>query len=91
VRARTAADPRVRGLRRVGGGRASAEEREEFERTWREVLLEKQAEVAAEFDRVHNVERARDVGSIEALVAPTRMRAHLIEALEQAAGSARAG
>jgi len=83
VRARTAADARIRRLRRITGGRASAEEREEFERIWREVLLEKQAEIAAEFDRVHSVERARAVGSIEALVAPARMRAHLIETLDR--------
>jgi len=45
------------------------------------VLLEKQSELAAEFDAVHSVERARDVGSLHALVEPARMRAHLIEEL----------
>jgi hypothetical protein len=61
------------------GRRSKIEAREDFELIWKEVLLEKQSELAAEFDAVHSVERARDVGSLQALIEPARMRAHLIE------------
>ena len=46
--------------------------------------LEKQAELAAEFDAIHTVERAREVGSLEALVRPEAMRPYLIDALRRA-------
>ena len=51
--------------------------------TLAEVTLEKQAELAAEFDAIHSVERAREVGSLEDIVAPPRMRAYLIDLLAQ--------
>jgi hypothetical protein len=39
-----------------------------------EVLLEKQAEMAAEFDAIHSVERARKVGSLDEIIEPDRLR-----------------
>jgi acetyl/propionyl-CoA carboxylase alpha subunit/acetyl-CoA carboxylase carboxyltransferase component len=39
------------------------------------------AEVAAEFDGVHTVERARDVGSIDDIIAPAALRGYVIEVL----------
>ncbi len=39
------------------------------------------SEVAAEFDAVHTVERAQRVGSIDAIIAPARLRPFVIEAL----------
>ena len=41
-------------------------------------------EVAAEFDRVHSVERARDVGSLRGIIEPDALRDELIAALEKA-------
>ena len=41
-------------------------------------------EIAAEFDSVHTVERALEVGSLDSIVAPEQMRTHLIGALERA-------
>jgi acetyl-CoA carboxylase carboxyltransferase component len=81
VRARALADPRVQAL----GKRASASEegRALYDRTLAEVTLEKQAELAEEFDRIHSVQRAREVGSLEEIVAPARMRAYLIDLLDQ--------
>jgi hypothetical protein len=52
-----------------------------FERTLNEVILQEQAVLAAEFDDVHSVERAREVGSIEEIVDPDDMRAFLIRSL----------
>jgi hypothetical protein len=40
-------------------------------------------EVAREFDRVHTVERALRIGSIDAIIAPVHLRPHLIEAVER--------
>jgi acetyl-CoA carboxylase carboxyltransferase component len=74
VRARAAADPRLVGL--YGETR---------ERAQRELELEKQAELADEFDAVHSVARARRVGSLDAIVEPARMRPFLIDALGAAA------
>jgi hypothetical protein len=45
------------------------------------VRLEKQAEVAAEFDAIHTVGRAREVGSLEAIFPANGLRQRLIEAL----------
>jgi acetyl-CoA carboxylase carboxyltransferase component len=81
ARARAAADPRVAALR--GRAHQSDEARGVYERVRAEVVLEKQAELAAEFDAVHTVERARSVGSLEALVSPARMRAWLVERLDE--------
>jgi hypothetical protein len=48
----------------------------------REVTLEKQAATAAEFDAVHTVERAREVGSLSEILDPTELRPRLIASLE---------
>ena len=74
---RVAADPRITALRRATG----VESREKFDRAWQEVTLEKQVELAAQFDGIHTVERARDVGSLEAIVEPAEMRRYLIDEL----------
>jgi acetyl/propionyl-CoA carboxylase alpha subunit/acetyl-CoA carboxylase carboxyltransferase component len=81
VRARALADPKVAQLEREARTRATATSRERFERALSEALLEKQAEVAAEFDAIHTVERARSVGSLSEIVPPARMRAFLVERL----------
>ncbi|MFP8881487.1 MAG: carboxyl transferase domain-containing protein, partial [Myxococcota bacterium] len=79
VRARVAADPRITALRRATG----VESREKFDRAWQEVTMEKQLELAAHFDGVHTVERARDVGSLNAIVEPALMRRYLIDELRE--------
>jgi acetyl-CoA carboxylase carboxyltransferase component/biotin carboxyl carrier protein len=83
VRARATADPRVRILADRLRGRPDAEIRAELERTLDEVSLEKQSEIADEFDAVHTVERAREVGSLEGLAEPGEMRAFLIRLLKE--------
>ncbi|RDV37164.1 ATP-grasp domain-containing protein [Bradymonadaceae bacterium TMQ3] len=40
-----------------------------------------QAELASEFDHIHNVHRAREVGSIHDIIAPGQLREHLINRL----------
>jgi acetyl/propionyl-CoA carboxylase alpha subunit/acetyl-CoA carboxylase carboxyltransferase component len=83
VRARASADERVVAMRRSNGARIGADARAEFERGWQEVLLEKQAELASEFDAIHSVERAREVGSLEGIVAPEDLRETLIRQLSE--------
>jgi acetyl/propionyl-CoA carboxylase alpha subunit/acetyl-CoA carboxylase carboxyltransferase component len=85
VRARAAADPRVEALRRSAQGPAGSEAREALERLWNQVLLEKQSELANEFDAVHTVGRAREVGSLEAIVEPEDMRPYLSAEIERGA------
>ncbi len=90
VDARTDADPRIVELRetiatapgdqRVRLRSALATERES-------VRNEKLGEVAAEFDAVHSVERAKDVGSVHEIVAPAALRPSLIRAVSQGSGS----
>ena len=53
------------------------------------VRSEKLGEVAAEYDRVHDVSRAQRVGSVHEIIPAARLRPWLIEALER--GMARAG
>jgi hypothetical protein len=61
----------------------STESPESLEGTWQTVLLEKQSQVAAEFDQVHTVERACAVGSLDAIVEPAAMRFELIRELRE--------
>ena len=42
---------------------------------------EKLGEVAAEFDAVHSIERAREVGSVHAIIPAARLRPYLIDAV----------
>ncbi len=49
---------------------------------------EKRSEAAAEIDQIHNVERARTVGSIHHVIAPERLRPYLIEAVERGMAAA---
>jgi len=84
VRARTSTDPRILALHRSARDRFGSEDREAFEGVWKDVLFEKQSELAAEFDAIHTVERARDVGSLAALVRPEEMRPYLIGELRAA-------
>ena len=74
VRARALADARVVELDRRLRARPTPALREQFERVLAEVSLEKQTQVAAEFDQIHTVERARSVGSLTAILPPADAR-----------------
>ncbi|RNL86916.1 ATP-binding protein [Halostreptopolyspora alba] len=84
VNARTAADERVRELEsRVA--EASGAERAaltaELEELRSSVRAEKLGEVAAEFDGVHDIRRAVEVGSVDAVISAAEMRPRIIEAI----------
>ena len=81
VRARALAVPEVAALAKSARQEEGPESRERFERALSDAILEKQAEVAAEFDAIHTVERAKQVGSLEEIVSPADMRSFLIRSL----------
>ena len=84
VRAQAAADPRVIAKQREVRLQGRPELRDELEALIEEVTLEKQAEIANEFDQIHSVDRARDVGSLSEIIDPTSLRHRLIQALRRA-------
>ena len=57
---------------------------EDYERVLADVTAQVQTEVAREFDAVHNVARALDVGSLDALMAAKELRPSLCARLERA-------
>jgi acetyl/propionyl-CoA carboxylase alpha subunit/acetyl-CoA carboxylase carboxyltransferase component len=79
VQARTDADPRV----------VEAEGRE-LREVSEAVRSEKLGEVAREFDAIHSIERAREMGSVDRIIPASGLRPYLVEALERGMGRARA-
>ncbi len=91
VDARTAADPRIRELEaRVAAspGPERAVLTAELEELRASVRAEKLGEVAAEFDRVHDIHRAVRVGSVDAVIRASELRPRVIEAIEARLGGA---
>jgi len=80
VRKRAAADREVvaaRALLEVGTDAERAAALVRYEQALKEATMRERAAVAREFDAVHTVERARDVGSIGAIVTATGLREEL--------------
>ncbi|MBY0402209.1 hypothetical protein K2X89_18080, partial [Myxococcota bacterium] len=82
VAAQALDDPRVKDKSELVRRQPNEENRAALDAVLREVTLEKQASVAAEFDAIHNVERARQVGSLSEILDPANLRQALIESLE---------
>jgi len=87
VRVRALADPQVAELEKALRANAGPVPRERFERALADAMLEHQSQLAAEFDAIHSVERARRVGSLSEIVSPEQMRAFLIRELERSDAS----
>lgn len=84
VRAMALDDPRVKDKTEIVRRHPSEENRAALEAVLREVTLEKQAETAAQFDSIHSVERAKEVGSLTDILAAEDLRASVIAALDAA-------
>ena len=84
VRARVAADARVKEQQQRVGRDRSPQASALLDSVTYDVTLEKQAELAAEFDSIHSVQRAQEVGSLESIVAPDNIRNFLIGQLRSA-------
>ena len=61
--------------------------RAERDELWAAVRSEKLGEVAAEFDAVHSVQRAVDVGSVDRVIPASSLRADLIDTIERGMGA----
>ena len=86
VKARAEADPRVVEARRAANASGAADRlrrSDAVESLLRDVILEKQGDVAREFDLVHSVSRAVEVGSLDAVIEPSRLRPAVIEVLDR--------
>src|SRR5580693_4164162 len=90
VNKRTSADPRVAGLQGRAAEATSGGDEDEASRlrgelasVWPAVHAEKLGQIADEFDRVHSIERAYQVGSVQAIVPPARLRSYLIDAVRR--------
>ena len=90
VNKRTSADPRVAGLQARAAEATSGGDEDEASRlraelasVWPAVHASKLGQVADEFDRVHSIERAHQVGSVQAIVPPARLRSYLIDAVRR--------
>jgi acetyl-CoA carboxylase carboxyltransferase component len=87
VDVRTRTDPRVAALdERLAATEDAAERRRlrgEREVTWAEVRSEKLGELAAEFDSIHSVARAVEVGSVDRVIPASALRPELIETVER--------
>ncbi|GAA1087630.1 biotin carboxylase N-terminal domain-containing protein [Nocardiopsis composta] len=89
VNARTAADERVRDLEARIASASGADKAglaAELEELRSAVRAEKLGEVATEFDRVHDIRRAVQVGSVDAVVGAAELRPRIIEAIEARLG-----
>jgi len=85
VDARTAADRRVRELEGRVAAAAGVERATltaELDELRSSVRAEKLGEVATEFDKVHNIQRAVEVGSVDAVIRAAELRPRIIEAIE---------
>ncbi|MBV9006495.1 MAG: hypothetical protein JO181_17660, partial [Solirubrobacterales bacterium] len=86
VERRVLADPRIASLDERIAARPDAERqrlRAEREALWAEVRSQKLGEFAAEFDAIHSIQRAVEVGSVERIIPPSDLRPYLIDAVER--------
>jgi acetyl-CoA carboxylase carboxyltransferase component len=88
VDARTKADPRLvaaaeRMAADAGGEQAQQQAAREADALTNAVRSEKLGEVAEEFDRVHSIQRALEVGSVDRIIAATSLRPYVVDALER--------
>jgi acetyl-CoA carboxylase carboxyltransferase component len=85
VNNRTSSDPRVAEVSArltAADGAERAALATELAEVRASVRAEKLGEVAAEFDRVHSIRRAVEVGSVDAVIRPEQLRPQLIAALD---------
>jgi hypothetical protein len=78
----------VEAAQRVDARAGADDERQAARRELRDrtasVRSEKLGEVAREFDDVHSIDRARQVGSVDRIIPASDLRPYLVDALERA-------
>jgi acetyl-CoA carboxylase carboxyltransferase component/biotin carboxyl carrier protein len=86
VEARARKDERLQALNEAIAKAEGAEKsrlRSEWEELFKIVHSEKLGEMANEFDRLHSVQRALNVGALHRIIPPATLRPYLIEAVER--------
>ncbi len=86
VGARTKKDPRLQALTQAmtqAEGGEKVRLRAQYDELFKLIHSEKLGELAAEFDRVHSVQRALEVGALDRIIPPANLRPYLIDALER--------
>ena len=86
VEARAHKDPRIQTLTDALANASGAEKvqlRVERDEQFKLVHSEKLGEVASEFDRIHSVHRALEVGALHTIIPPSNLRPYLIDAIER--------
>jgi acetyl-CoA carboxylase carboxyltransferase component len=87
VDARTTGDPRVAEAARLAeeatGGADAKRAQRELRAITEAVRSEKLGEVAEEFDTVHSIRRALEVGSVDRIIPAASLRPYLVEAVER--------
>jgi acetyl/propionyl-CoA carboxylase alpha subunit/acetyl-CoA carboxylase carboxyltransferase component len=86
VKKRTLADPRLQELSKElqqAEGAKKAWLQVRYEQLSREIHSEKLGEVAEEFDGIHSVQRAQEVGSVHRIIPPHTLRPYLVDAIER--------
>ena len=94
VDVRTREDARIAALdERIAAAEGGERERLRAERDaeWTAVRAEKLGELASEFDGIHSVERAVEVGSVDRIVPAAGLRPYLIDAVERGIARVEAG
>ncbi len=86
VEARARKDARLQDLTQAMA-KAEGAEKGRLHAQWEEIFKvvhsEKLGEMAAEFDHVHSVQRALDVGALNCIIPPATLRPYLIDAVER--------
>ena len=90
VEARTRKDPRIVALTEEMNRAMSKSDgveknrlRAQLDELFKVVHSEKLGELAEEFDRVHSVHRALEVGALNCILPPANLRPYLIQAVER--------
>ena len=89
VDTRARKDPRMETLSQAIAQAEGAEKnrlRTEWNELFPHVHSEKLGEMAAEFDRIHSVHRALEVGALHRIIPPLELRPYLIEAIARGIG-----
>jgi acetyl-CoA carboxylase carboxyltransferase component len=84
VQSRTEKDERIQGAKMAWANASENETllfQQRLEDLRKQVQLEKQGEVAKEFDGIHSVERAVEMGSLDGVIAPEKLRMRIVEEL----------
>ncbi|MGB7437296.1 MAG: carboxyl transferase domain-containing protein, partial [Candidatus Acidiferrum sp.] len=86
VEARARKDARLQSLNQaiaLADGAEKGRLRSQWDELFKLVHSEQLGEMASEFDRVHSVQRALDVGALNCIIPPDKLRPYLIDAVER--------